>query len=130
MAQRFFTGFSTTDSVRTRQRTFYDIELCKRDLMNHFFTRVGERVMRSNWGCSIWNYLMEPFTPSIKNQISAEAVRIVTADPRCKLVALNIVEFNQGIRVELTLSFDPMSVIDTMVLDFERREAVRWDGGF
>ena len=42
---RKFTGTEATDS-----------ELVRADLLNHFNTRVGERLMQPEFGCLIWNF--------------------------------------------------------------------------
>jgi phage baseplate assembly protein W len=127
MASHYFQGFSTQDSLTTRQRTFYDVELIKRDLINHFNTRVGERVMRPTWGCKIWDYMMEQFTPDLRDKIVSEAVAVCAADTRVAVVSINVVEFDMGVRVELTLDFRPLNVVETFAVDFERRENARWN---
>jgi phage baseplate assembly protein W len=121
MTKRLFTGFSTIDSEKTRQRTFYDLELCKRDLMNHFHTRPGERVMRPAWGCRIWEYMMEPMTASTKEIIEDEATNVILADPRCQLISVEASETTHGIRVEITINFIPDAVVETFAIDFDRR---------
>ena len=54
-----FKGFSTIDKVRAPY-TLTDIDLVKRDLLNHFYTKKGERLMKPNFGSIIWDLLMEP----------------------------------------------------------------------
>lgn len=123
MANRYFSGFSTVDSEKTRQRVFYDLELCKRDLMNHFYTRPGERVMRPEWGCRIWEYMMEPLTPNVRDIIVEEAVAVIEADPRCQLVNVEVEEIAHGIVVEITFNFIPDAVVETFVVEFDRRNS-------
>ena len=45
---RQFQGTEATDS-----------ELVRADLLNHFNTRVGERLMQPEFGCLIWNFLFD-----------------------------------------------------------------------
>lgn len=130
MAKRIFTGFSTRDSHVTRQRTYYDIDLIKRDLTNHFHTRVGERVMRPTWGCRIWDYLMEPMTTTLHDDIVAEVISICQADERLKVVSVDVIDEDHALRVEITLNFSPLGVIDTFAVNFERRETARWNSEF
>ena len=130
MAKRYFTGFSTRDSHKTRQRTYYDIELIKRDLINHFHTRVGERVMRPTWGCRIWDYIMEPMTVSVRDEITAEATAICQADERLKVVSVEVFDEDHAIQVEITLNFIPFGVVQTFAINFERRETSRWNSEF
>lgn len=129
MSNRYFQGFSTRDSHRTHQRTFYDTELIKRDLTNHFHTRVGERVMRPTWGCRIWDYVMEQFTATIRDEIVSEAVSICQADARVRLSKVDVYDEDHSIRVEITLSYEPQGLVETFSVNFERRESARWNVG-
>ena len=54
-----FKGFSTIDKIRAPYSLF-DQELIKRDLLNEFQTRRGERLMKPNFGSIIHDLLMEP----------------------------------------------------------------------
>ena len=54
-----FKGFSTVDKIRAPYSLF-DQELIKRDLLNEFQTRRGERLMKPNFGSIIHDLLMEP----------------------------------------------------------------------
>jgi phage baseplate assembly protein W len=123
MSNRLFTGFSTQDSDKTRQRTFYDLELCKRDLMNHFHTRPGERVMRPEWGCGIWDYLMEPLTEGIKDTITDMATAVVDADARCQTLSVDVVETRHGFTINISINFLPQAVVDSFAVDFDRRSS-------
>ena len=74
--QRYFVGFSTRNSAQTGVRTFYDINLVNIDLMTAFQTRIGERVMRPDWGCALWDYVMEQLTATMRDKIVTECERI------------------------------------------------------
>ena len=52
-------GLSTVDKVRAPY-TLVDSALVKRDLLNTFYTKKGERLMRPNYGSIIWDLLMNP----------------------------------------------------------------------
>lgn len=128
-AKKTYVGFSTQNAERTRQWTSYDTELVKRDLLNHFYTTVGERVMRPEFGCKIWDYLFEPLTDANEDAIMAEVVRICGSDPRVRLVNANLFDLEQGLRIEVTLEFVGLNIIDTFYVDFERNEALRYGTG-
>lgn len=117
-----FRGFSTFNAERMRSWARYDIELIKRDLLNHFHTRIGERVMRPEFGCRIWDYLMEPMTPMLREMIVNEAVRICQSDSRVELIDVQVSEFENGIRIENTLNYVGFGVVDTFAVDFELRD--------
>jgi phage baseplate assembly protein W len=121
-SQNIFKGFSTAGESLTKDWTYYDIELIKRDLMNHFNTRVGERVMRPDFGCKIWDYMMEPLTTGIRDLIVAETMRICEMDSRVSVNDVQVFQMGSGIRVEMTLNYDPFSVSETFYVDFDARQ--------
>jgi phage baseplate assembly protein W len=53
-----YRGLSTLGQNKKFRLT--DIELVKRDLLNHFQIRKGEKLMNPNFGSIIWNMLFEP----------------------------------------------------------------------
>jgi phage baseplate assembly protein W len=122
--QRYFFGFSTQNSSKTGVRTLYDIDLINVDLMNAFQTRVGERVMRPDYGCKLWDYLMEPFTEAMRDMIIVEAIRICELDSRLTIVNIQVFEYEQGFRIEITLNYQPWNVIDTFTTSFQRDDLV------
>ena len=127
MAQRFFFGFSTQNAVKTGVSTLYDVDLINADLMAAFQTRVGERVMRPDYGCKLWDYLMEPFTAALSDQIVKEAIRICELDTR--LIIYNVQVFESqgeqsGFRIEITLSYQPWNVIDVFTANFEKDDNI------
>jgi phage baseplate assembly protein W len=120
--QNLFTGFSTVGNTLSKNWTYYDIELIKRDLMNYFNTRVGERVMRPDFGCKIWDYLMEPLTPGMRDLVVEEVTRVVQSDSRLEVQSVDVYTLGAGIRIEATLLYVPFAVIDTFTMDFENRQ--------
>jgi phage baseplate assembly protein W len=127
--QRYFIGFSTQKSAETGVRTLYDIELINVDLMTAFQTRVGERVLRPNYGCRLWDYLMEPLTPIMRENIISEAIRICNLDQRCVVESAQVYELSQGFRIEVVLQYLPWRVIGTFAANFERDEQTYFNIG-
>jgi len=117
-----YRGFSTIGAERKPSWVLTDIELIRRDLLNHFYTRIGERVMRPRWGCKIWDYLFEHYSPGVRDEIIEEAQRIVHEEPRLDYIAANIVDWDKGIRIELTVHYKGTDISEKMFLDFERRD--------
>lgn len=124
MARHLFKGFSTVpngQNVRKRNWTLYDLELVKRDILNHFHTRRGERVMMPTYGCLIWDLLFEPLTESNIEQIVEEAKRIIHSDSRVRLHDLNVTEVEQGLVVNFVLYFEPWEVYENFSVEFDKR---------
>lgn len=118
--KRLFVGFSTVDR-RVPETRLYDIELVKRDLLNAFMTRRGERVMNPTFGSIVWNLLFEPFTEGIRQQVISDVQNIINQEPRVQLVDLRVTQTDQGIEVECMLNYVPFNVVDTLYAQFVRR---------
>jgi phage baseplate assembly protein W len=99
---QFYKGFSSVDSTNSGTR-LYDFELIKQDLLNHFKTKKGERVMNPQFGCIIWDLLMEPLTDQVRDALSSDITRICNSDPRIVPTNIQILEYENGYLLELTL---------------------------
>lgn len=117
---KVFVGYSTIET-NSKNQQFADIPLIKRDLLNHFNTIPGERLMMPTWGCSIWNLLFEPFDDTVRDAVIDECTRIVASDSRVTLQDIFVNEYNQGMSVQMTLLYQPYNVLDSFSVDFDRR---------
>jgi phage baseplate assembly protein W len=120
--QRYFIGYSTQNSANTGVRTLYDIALVNVDLMAAFQTRVGERVMRPDYGCKLWDYVMEQLTPTMRQLIINETLRICNLDSRLVMQNAQVYDLDQGFRIEISLEYLPWRVIQTFTVTFETNE--------
>lgn len=98
----FYKGFSSVDNTNLGTR-LYDIELVKQDIINHFKTKKGERVMNPEFGSIIWDILMEPLTPNTTKELEEDISRICNADARVTPTQIDLVEYPNGYTLELTL---------------------------
>jgi phage baseplate assembly protein W len=119
---RLFVGYSTIDT-NSKVQQFSDLELIKRDLLNHFYTKRGERVMMPTFGCGIWDLLFDPFDDLVRDSVVDECSRVIAADSRVRLVNIVVDEFDHGMTVQMDLLYVPYDVIDTFSLEFDRRTA-------
>ena len=117
-----FVGFCTGGPATTRDFTYYDIDLINRDLSNAFNTRVGERVMRPDYGCKIWDYFMEQMTDGIKEIVVNEAIRICESDSRLSVNKVQVFSFDKGIQVAIELNYIPFGVVSTFYANFDARQ--------
>jgi phage baseplate assembly protein W len=125
-----YTGFSTIDAERTRSWKVFDVELVRVDLMNHFMTRVGERLGRPEFGCRIWDMLHEQMTPGLREDIINEAVRICASDPRVKVHEVFLFDFDNGIRIQITLDFVGLAAMQQFEALFEIDQATAYNQSF
>lgn len=114
-----FKGFSTVNRIRA-PFTLTDSDLIKRDLLNEFYTKKGERVMRPNFGSIIWDILMDPFSPDLENKIREDVLAILGKDPRVRHVNTTILTLDHTIRVEIVLNFVATGNEDTLYLAYTR----------
>lgn len=116
-----FIGFTTQPDKNRKGYRLTDLELVKKDLMNHFQTRRGERVMMPTYGTLIWDYLFEPFTDGVRQLIEEDVRRVLSSDPRVKLIDLQVDTFDHGIILAAELKYTPWDVVETFSINFDRR---------
>lgn len=90
MARAFYKGitFNGFDENKSFRRT--DVELVKQDLLNHIFTRRGERVMMPTFGTRIPDLLMEPMDNTSIFTIRNDLLEVFNYDPRVNLRSLRV----------------------------------------
>jgi len=115
-----FTGFSTYNRTHKNNK-LVDIELVKRDLLNHFHTRKGERVMQPEFGSIIWDMLFEPMTQSNKDLIEQDVESIINSDPRVEAAGVDVKSTETSITVYVKLYYIPLNAIDVLEVGFDRR---------
>lgn len=118
-----FIGYSTSGGSKADGYKLYDVDLVRQDLYNHFNTRIGERVMRPEYGCRIWDYIMEPFTEEIRNLTEAEVIRICGSDSRVQLIDTLVFSENNTLIVVATLNYLPFNTVDQFRLNFENNQS-------
>ena len=96
-----FIGFNTINQYK--KFTLVDFELIKRDLLNYFNIRQGEKVGRPDVGTTMWNLLFEPQTEQTASLVVEEMQRIVGQDPRIYLTSAEAYPQVNGILVELEI---------------------------
>lgn len=119
---QLFRGFSSFERINPKTE-ITDIELIKRDLLNHFHTIKGERVMRPTFGSIIWDMLFEPFDELTREAIISDVQNIIAQEPRVELQNLNVFETDQGLRIDVEVLYVPFNVFGTFDIEFDRRNA-------
>jgi phage baseplate assembly protein W len=112
-----YKGFSTIGQNTKFRLT--DFELVKRDVLNHFYIRKGEKLMNPKFGTIIWNVLHEPFTDDLKSLIQSDIKAIASYDPRVSFDNIVVTEFDQGIQILLELRYLQTNQSSLMNLQFD-----------
>lgn len=115
-----FKGFTTLDRVKA-PFTITDQELIKRDLLNEFYTKKGERVMRPNFGSIIWDLLMDPNDNTLVSRVSEDIERIVAKETRVELVDLTVYVADHAISADVQLRYLPFNSVESLYLIFEKQ---------
>lgn len=113
-----YKGFSSLEN-KTGFRIF-DIDLVKRDLLNHFYIRKGEKLENPDFGTIIWDMLFEPFTEDVKKEIAKNVEEIINYDPRIQVNSILVDSTDQGIRIEAELVYLPFNISDSIEFQFDR----------
>ena len=116
---QFYKGFSTVDETRIGTG-IYDFELIKQDIINHFKTKKGERVMNPAFGSIIWDLIMEPLTNAVTVALKDDIQTICSYDPRVTPIQIDLTQYPQGYVVELTLVLKNTDQSAKMRLTFDQ----------
>jgi phage baseplate assembly protein W len=112
-----YRGFTTIDRNKKFRAT--DIDLVKRDLLNHFSVRKGERLMNPSFGTVIWGLLFEPLDAQTEQIIIDDVTAIVNYDPRVSLTKITLTEQDSGLLLQLDLIYNPTNQAAKMSLQFD-----------
>jgi len=123
IAPKMYKGFSTV-SENTENFALYDFQLIQQDLLNHFYTRQGERLMNPTFGTVIWDLLFEPLTEEIKNLITENVNEIINYDPRITATQVTVTQYESGIQIECLLTYLPYNISQSMQLRFDQNNGL------
>lgn len=117
-----YRGFSTIGQTKKFRLT--DLDLVKRDLLNHFQIRKGEKLMNPDFGSVIWNTLFEPLDEQTKKVILDDVKTVVSYDPRLAVDEVLIQQLDNGIQIQISITYVPTNVTTMMNLTFDRETGV------
>ena len=116
----YYKGFSTTNPDN-RGSKLYDFDLIKQNILNHFNTRKGQRVMNPTFGTIIWDVLMEPLTPQIRNVLTKDIEEICTSDSRVYPTQIQVNEYEQGYLIDIILVMKNTDQSSALKLVFDQK---------
>jgi phage baseplate assembly protein W len=118
-----FKGFSS----KADQQNFkvYDFECVKQDLINRLSVRKGERVENPEFGTIIYDCLFEPFTESLKDQITEDITANLNADPRLATEEIIVSEEDHGIAIQATIKYVPLDITEKLRFKFDENSLLR-----
>lgn len=116
-----YRGFSTLEGEFASSR-LVDNDLIKRDILNSFAIRKGEKVGNPAYGSSIMDLVMEPLTEEIKNLLIEEVSNTIKSDPRVGLRQLILTEYENGIQCQIDLLYTKTNQTEKLLVNFNRQD--------
>lgn len=119
--KRLYKGFMSNKFDVQKTFSSYDIELVKVDLLNHIYTRRGERVMMPRFGTEIPEMVFEPLTPELVDLIKDQVAMVVEYDPRVELLNLDATaDYDRHtVTVSALLLYVELNVTDNLEFNIE-----------
>jgi len=122
--KHLYKGFSTVDFSNTSAKLF-DFDLIKQNILNHFNTKKGERVMNPEFGTIIWDLIFEPLTEQVRELLTNDINTICNFDPRVAPIEIKINEYDQGYLVEVTLLMKSTDETSNLRIAFDQNIGLR-----
>lgn len=118
---RTFIGMSTVGRKKP-PFTLTDTALVKQDLINHLNTRLGELAGDVTYGTILPDLIMDQLDDFSRRAILDEVERVLSLDPRIVLSSpIKIIEFENGVRLEVTIDYVSFDNSETLYLDFKKQ---------
>ncbi len=119
MAIATYKGFSTV-SNNFGSSKLTDTDLIKRDLLNHFAIRKGEKLMNGEFGTSLRDLIMDPLTDETKAIVIQEVNAVIENDPRVRSEGITLDEYENGLQIEMSVRYVLDNQVENLVVRFDR----------
>jgi phage baseplate assembly protein W len=119
MAIATYKGFSTINNDFGSSK-LNDTDLIKRDLLNHFAIRKGEKLMDGNFGTSLCDLIMDPLTEETKQLIIEEVNTVINSDPRVRPEEVTLDEYENGLQIQIVLRYVIDNQVENLQVRFDR----------
>ena len=84
-----------------------DDKLVIRDFVNAFNIKQGDKVGQPGYGTNIWNFVFDPNTADVREQVENEIRRVAGLDPRLTIGSIGVFSHDHGILIELQMVISP-----------------------
>lgn len=121
MAVATYKGFSTINNNFGSSK-LTDTDLIKRDLLNHFAIRKGEKLMNGDFGTSVRDLIMDPLTDDTKALLIQEVNAVIENDPRVRSEGITLDEYENGLQVEMHLRYVTDNQVENLIVRFDRSD--------
>lgn len=118
-SRNLYKGFSFFEYEKTGSFLITDVELVKLDLLNHIFTRRGDRIRQVQFGTSIPDIVFENITDDLIEDVYDELESVFNFDPRVKLISLEVTPSadENSITASVTIRYVELDFTETLNLN-------------
>lgn len=119
MTKGLYRGYSSFEYQKTKSFSLTDLELVKMDLLQHIYTRRGERVMMPSFGTRIPDLPFESLDETTLGIIREDLSQVFSFDPRVNLLSLEIIPDydNNTVIASARLLYVELNMIDNLNLN-------------
>lgn len=119
LTKGLYQGYSSFEYERIGSFKIVDLELVKLDLLNHIWTRLGERVMMPSFGTRIPDLVFEPLDAQTLGIVEEDLKKVFNFDPRVELRSLVVTPVFDENRIEAraTLFYVELDMTDVFYLN-------------
>jgi phage baseplate assembly protein W len=114
-------GYTTIEQPYTSSN-LSGLELAKRDLLNHFHIRKGEKWTDPTFGCDLPLYVFQPLDDITTDAIKEEVFNVVNYDPRFTVNDTNVI-INQDahyVTINVKLTYVPTTTAIDLQIKFDK----------
>lgn len=117
-------GYTTVDQAFT-SKPLTDLELAKRDLLNHFHIRKGEKWTNPEFGSNLPFYVFQPLDDITIDLIKQEVFEIVSFDPRFDVIEniINVNEDSHYVTINVKLMYVPSTTAIDLQVKFDKESS-------
>ena len=118
-----FRGFSTVGK-RFGNFVLEDKELAKRDLLNHFYTRKGERLGEPEFGSILPELVFEQLDGATIELVEEDVISVIDTDPRWHFNDVKVTVLDNYIECEIQLTYLTDGTADQLYLKYTSDEEI------
>lgn len=104
-------GVGTVEQPPTLGKKFRltDANLVIQDFLNSMSIKQGDKVGNPGYGTKLWDFIFDPNTSDLREQIEIEIRRLASLDPRLTIGTIDVYSRENGILIELEIAITPFS---------------------
>lgn len=101
------TGSTIKPLIFGKKFRLVDQPLVVQDFVNALNIPKGQKVGQPNYGTTLWDFVFEPNTFDVQNELETEIRRVASLDPRLIINTVKAYPQENGILVEVELAISP-----------------------